>query len=273
MAEAPAWKIGRIPQKTQVNVVDLLSSARNFYNNRFDIIDRNVERLQDKQRRGELSDMQFLDALSSLANRQRGGFNREAASGVEELAQQQREAISKQVYNDYIDTQKRNIQKTLDAADIKFAAVQDDFEKGKINEQAYLAQRDAYFELQKNKADLEATLPKYSYDQFKPGAVLNTYKSGRLRDIERERQIRDSFKNTFGKDISAKYLYETAGSYLPVSAIQQIYNQQKIAGQAGQAQGGISGDFKFQEPKYNFPGLGGRAQLPSENYGRRNYYR
>lgn len=273
MAQVPAWKIGRIPQKTQVNLVDLLSSARNFYNNRFDIVDKTVQNYQDKQKRGELSDLQFLNALKSIANRQKGGFNPEAAAGVQDLAQQQSEAISKQVYNDYIETQKRNIQKTLDAADVKFAAVQEDFNKGRISEPAYMAQRNAYFELQKNKADLENLLPKYSYQQFQPGAPLNTYQSGRLRDIERERQIRDAFKSTFGKDISANYLYETAGSYLPVSTIQQIYNQQKIAGQSGQAQGGIPGDFKFSEPKYNFPGLGGRPQLPTENYGRRNYYR
>lgn len=275
MAEVPSYKIGRLPEKRSVNIVDLLSSARNFYNNRFDIIDSTVEKLQQQKRLGQVTDEQFLNSLVNLQQRQRAGSNVSAAQGVGDLELQQREAIAKQIYNDFIEGQKANIQKTLDTADVKFAQVQDDFEKGKINLDQYRLQRDAYFAIQKNKSQLESALPKYSYDQFNKENKLNTYASGRLRDVERERQIRQSFHDVFGQQsyIGVPQLLDTAGSYLDTEAIKKIFEQQKLAGIRPSQAGGV-GDFSLgNAPKYTFPGTGGTPQAPNEVYSPRNIYK
>ena len=269
----PAWKLGRAQAPTQVSVGDLINSARNFYNNRFDIIDRAVSDLQTRKNMGQVSDLQFIDRLKGLQSRQRGGFlGEEGARPVADLQNQAQTAVAQQVYNDYIQNQKAQIQKTIDAAELDFASSTDDYQQGRLGRDAYLRKRDAYFNFQKGRADLENTLPKFSYEQFAPGKALSTYQSGRMRDIERERVIRDQARAVFGADIPASSLYKYAGSYMPTDAIKSIFEQQKGAGFKA-PQSNLSEMFTFSEPKYNFPGTGGRAQLPTENLGQRNYYR
>lgn len=270
---AVSWKIGALPQQVSANLVDLQTNARNFYNNRFDIIDNAIANLQSKKARGEITDLQFVTSLNALSSaQQRAGYT-ENDKAVTDLSQQAQEASAKQVYQDYIDTQKRNIQNTINAAETIMALTQDDFEKGKISLDAYKAQRDAYLALKQKQASIDAFLPKYSFDQFKYGTALNTYQSGRMRDIERERQIRDAFKSNFGYDIAANKLYELAGSYLPTEYLAQTFKQQKLAKIPKGDTGGLDKSFQMREPKYTFPGTGGVKQGADENYAMRNYYK
>ena len=275
MAQAAPWKVGRIPSQRTANVVDLTNTARNAFNNRFDIIDKAVSNLQFQKDKGELTDIEFINSLKRLQERQKGGFFKEGAESAEELGQQAEEAVAKQAYQDFVDQQKRGIQKTLDTADIKFAQVQDDFEKGKIGEDAYKAQKDAYFNLQRNRADLEASIPKFSFQQFRRGSELNQYSSGRLRDIERERQIRKDFQSVFGqgKFPGASNLFDAAGSYLPTSTIKDIFRQQKIAGFGPNQAGKLPDSFRYEAPKYQFPGTGGAPAKPNEQIYNRNIFR
>ena len=137
---AVSWKIGALPQQVSANLVDLQTNARNFYNNRFDIIDNAIANLQSKKARGEITDLQFVTSLNALSSaQQRAGYT-ENDKAVTDLSQQAQEASAKQVYQDYIDTQKRNIQNTINAAETIMALTQDDFEKGKISLDAYKAQ-------------------------------------------------------------------------------------------------------------------------------------
>ena len=269
---APLWKVGAIPVQGQANVGDLINASRNFYNNRLDILDQAVGDLQTKKNMGNITDAQFIQQLQDLANRQSQGFTGpEAPKQVLDLQNQAKQAVAQQLYNDYIAQQKAEIQKTLDSADLQYAKAQDDYTQGRINRDEFVRQRDVYFNLQKNRADLENTLPKFSYQQFAPGTALNTYASGRMRDIERERQIRDAYQQTFGKPIDARYLYSTAGTYLPIDAIKAQYKQQKVASPG--SLGAVPGVYQYAEPKYNFGGTGGAPQLPTENYQQRNYYK
>lgn len=266
------WKASALPKQGTANLIDLQTNARTFYNNRFDILDNMIQSYQSQKSRGELSDRQFIEKLQNLANKKRAGGYTEQVKAVEDLGQQSEEAIAKQVYNDYIEAQKRNLQNTINAAEVKFSLVQDDFEKGKINLDQYRAQRDAYLAMKKNAANMDAFLPKYSFDQFKYGSALNTYQSGRMRDTERERQIRDAFKSNFGYDIDGNKLYELAGSYLPTEYLAKTFQQQKLAKVPKTDYGSLDQSFKMREQKYTFPGTGGRSQAPGENYARRNYY-
>lgn len=272
MATTPLWKLGKIDNPIQVSVSDLINSARSFYNNRFEILDKTVSDLQTKKNQGNITDLQFINQLQSLSDKYRKSFvGADAVGQVSDLKNQAQQAVAQQIYNDYIATQKSQIQKTLDAADLQYAAAKDDYTQGRINRDQFMKQQDQYFALQKNRADFESTLPKFSYAQFAPGKALNTYASGRMRDIERERQIREAYQSTFGKPIDAKYLYQTAGSYLPIEAIKAVYAQQKFG--KVNSLGGIQNQYLYSEPKYNFPGTGGTSQAPGEVYSPRNYYK
>lgn len=271
----PAWKVGAMNGPINVNVSDLINSSRNFYNNRFDILDQAVGNLQTQKNLGKISDMQFINQLQELATKQRGGFVGEpAARQVTDLQNQAQTAVAQQVYNDYIAQQKAQIQKTLDSADLQYAQATDDYQQGRINRDQYLKQRDAYFNTQRTRADLENTLPKFSYEQFAPGAALNTYQSGRMRDIQREQAIQQAAGQVFGgaNPLSQSQLSQYAGSYLDPTAIKSIFEQQKLGGYKAN-QSNLAPQFSYKEPKYNFGGTGGRAQLPTENLGQRNYYK
>lgn len=271
----PAWKVGALNNPVQVNVSDLINSSRNFYNNRFDILDQAVNNLQTQKNLGQISDVQFINQLQDLAARQRGGFVGEpAARQVTDLQNQASTAVAQQVYNDYIAQQKAQIQKTLDAADLQYAQATDDYQQGRINRDQYLKQRDAYFNTQRTRADLENTLPKFSYEQFAPGTALNTYQSGRMRDIQREQAIQQAAGQVFGgsNPLGQSQLSQYAGSYLDPTAIKSIFEQQKLAGYKAN-QSNLAPQFNYTEPKYNFGGTGGRSQLPTENISPRNIYK
>lgn len=270
----PAWKMGALNNPINVNVSDLINSSRNFYNNRFDILDQAVGNLQTQKNLGQISDMQFINQLQDLATRQKGGFvGQPAANQVTDLQNQAQTAVAQQVYNDYIAQQKAQIQKTLDSADLKYAAATDDYQQGKINRDQYLKQRDAYFNIQKTRADLEQALPKFSYEQFAPGKALNTYQSGRMRDIQRESAIKQQYSKVFGNsNINQSVLDQYAGSYLDPSAINSIFQQQKL-GKMDPNKAGLESTYRYTAPAYNFGGTGGRAQLPGENISPRNIYK
>lgn len=264
MAEQPIWKVGRLPRQLSPDQNVALFTAKNFRQNRDDIVQRYIDKLNLQKRTGELNDIEYINELRGFQNRLRGTYSRDSVGDVRELEQQAQENFAKQRFDDYTEELQRGLRTTLSAAEIKFAKVKDDYEKGKISDQAYQAQRDLFFNVQKELENFR--LPKYSFEAFQPTAKINTYKSGRMRNIERERQIRNMFRQKFGADISGKQLENFAATYLPTSAIGSIFEQQKIAGIKAPKVGGYE-DFVFNargpgRPGYQFPGTGGAPGTP-----------
>ncbi len=227
------YKLGRIPTKTSINPVDAQYAAQSFYNNRFDVLDNYINQLNTDKSLGAINDLNYIDNLTHLQNlyKQRGFNPNESAQNVGNLKLQAEEAVAKQAYQDFVQQQQNAQQSLYNNADYAFAQAQDQYAKGKLSEADYNLYRDLYFEVQRAKGTYQP--PSYSFDQFRPGANLNVYKSGRMRDIAREQQVQQAYNAVYGggnNQLIGTGLEEAAGSYLSPEALQKVFESQKKYG-------------------------------------------
>lgn len=160
--------------------------------------------LAEQHNSGKINDQQYVQGLQGLAKQYRQGI------GIERGITSAAVGAAQQVAANYIQDVQESQKKFLDEAATRWNKAMDDYAVGAISDTQFKQESRLYREALSG----QRAIPD---EQKTTAAVLsgkqwNQYKSGRVKDIVREKQLKAIYKKVVGKDANANTVDALAGS-------------------------------------------------------------
>lgn len=191
------------------------------------------EQLNSEHASGSISDEEYVKGLKTLTQDYRKG------TGLQQGLRSATVGAAQQVASGYQAEREQAAVAFADEALSTFNKATSDYAAGLINEAEYTQQRDLYNQAIKGTAPVPQ-MGKVTKQVLK-GKFWDQYKSGRVRNLMREKQIKGLYKDVYGNKISKPELKTLAGGEGTLGYIkQQLITDKGVARDLAKEQAALS---------------------------------
>lgn len=153
--------------------------------------DWQADQLALKHQEGALSDQKYINGLTNLLAQYQKG------TGTSIDIQAERAGVAQQIAESYVEERGVERAEFLDKAMIDWTRAQTEFAQGMISDAEYRDALDLYEQAVTDKAPVAG--PKKLTQSVLSGKFFDQYKSGRIRNIMREKQIKNIWREVTGE--------------------------------------------------------------------------
>lgn len=177
-------------------------------------------KLDNKKSKGEISDKEYITELQRLQGRYATG------TGLRQAVTEKVVTGAQTIADTYQQERQIQQQKMQDEAATRWNVALDSFALGQITAEEFAAEKNYYMSAMTTVAKVPTMQD--LVQKITGGKFWDQYKSGKMRTIKREKQIKEMYNQIWGQDIEKKRLKQLSSSEMSLETIKQLMESNKL---------------------------------------------